>query len=66
MLKFYIVKSDEREGDGYRRIMEFENHHDLEVYLRYHRAYITEMQTLDMNNTYSFTDVQGVTVSDVA
>ena len=66
MLKFYIVKRDEREGDGYRRIMEFMNHHDLEAFLSYNRNYITEMQTLDMNSTYSFTDVQGVTVSDVA
>lgn len=66
MLKFYIVKRDEREGDGYRRIVKFENHHELEDYLRYNRAYITEMQTLDMDNTYSFTDAQGVTVSDEA
>lgn len=54
MLKFYIVKEDEREGDGYTRIMEFENHHDLEDYLRYHRAYIKEMKTLDEDTTYSF------------
>jgi hypothetical protein len=46
MLKFYIVKRDEREGDGYRRIVKFENHHELEDYLRYNRAYITEMRTL--------------------
>lgn len=46
MLKFYIVKRDEREGDGYARTMEFENHHELEDYLRYNRAYITEMRTL--------------------
>lgn len=46
MLKFYIVKRDEREGDGYAREVMFENHHDLEDYLRYNRAYITEMQTL--------------------
>ena len=45
-LAFYIVKSDEREGDGYSRIMEFENHHDLEKYLSYNRGYITEMRTL--------------------
>jgi len=66
MLKFYIVKRDEWEGDGYKRIMEFENHHELEDYLRYHRDYIEEMKTLDVDDTYSFTDVQGVTVSDVA
>lgn len=64
MLKFYIVKDDEREGDGYKRIVEFENHHELEDYLRYHRAYITEIKTLDENDTYSFTDVEGVTVTD--
>ena len=54
MLKFYIVKEDEREGDGYARIMEFETHHELEDYLRYHRAYIKEMKTLDEDTTYSF------------
>ena len=64
MLKFYIVKEDEREGDGYKRIVEFENHHELEDYLRYHRAYISEMKTLDENDTYSFTDAEGVTVTD--
>jgi hypothetical protein len=63
MLKFYIVKRDEWEGDGYARVMEFENHHDLEDYLRYHRAYIEEMETLDKDTTYSFTNVEGVTVS---
>jgi len=46
MLKFYIEKRDEWKGDGYKRIMEFENHHELEDYLRYNRAYITEMRTL--------------------
>jgi hypothetical protein len=66
MLKFYIVKRAEREFDGYARIMEFENHHELEDYLRYNRAYITEIKTLDKDTTYSFTDAQGVTVSDVA
>lgn len=57
MMKFYIVKEDEREGDGYKRIVEFENHHDLEDYLRYHRAYITEMKTLDEDERYSFHDL---------
>jgi hypothetical protein len=46
MLKFYIVKRAEREFDGYEGTMEFENHHELEDYLRYNRAYITEMRTL--------------------
>jgi hypothetical protein len=59
MMKFYIVKRDEREGDGYKRIVEFENHHDLEDYLRYNRAYIEEMKSLDEDTTYSFEDVQG-------
>lgn len=57
MMKFYIEKEDEREGDGYKRIMEFDNHHDLEDYLRYHRAYITEMRTLDEDTSYSFHDL---------
>jgi hypothetical protein len=34
--------------------MEFETHHELEDYLRYHRAYITTMKTLDEDSTYSF------------
>jgi hypothetical protein len=54
MLKFYIEKEDEREGDGYARIMEFETHHDLEDFLRYNRAYITKMQTLDEDERYNF------------
>jgi hypothetical protein len=65
MLKFYIVKRDESKGDGYARIMEFDNHHDLEDYLSYNRAYIKEMKTLDEDTTYSFTDANGITVSDL-
>ena len=57
MMKFYVVKEDEREGDGYKRIMEFETHHDLEDFLRYNRAYIKKMMTLDEETTYSFGDV---------
>ena len=38
MLKFYIAKRAEREFDGYKGTMEFENHHELEDYLRYNRA----------------------------
>jgi hypothetical protein len=64
MLKFYILKRDEREGDGYARIMNFENHQELEDYLRYNRAYIMEIKTLDTDTTYSFTSLEGVTVSD--
>jgi hypothetical protein len=63
MLKFYILKRDEREGDGYARVMEFMNHHDLEAFLAYNRNYIIEMQTLDKDTTYSFTSLEGVTVS---
>jgi hypothetical protein len=64
MLKFYILKRDEREGDDYARIMNFENHQQLEDYLRYNRAYIMEIKTLDTDTTYSFTSLEGVTVSD--
>jgi hypothetical protein len=65
MLKFFIVKEDEREGDGYSRIIKFENHHDLEDYLRYHRAYIKEMKTLDEDTTYSFSNLEtGEQVTD--
>jgi hypothetical protein len=53
-MKFYIVKRDEREGDGYAQIMEFMNHHDLEAYLAYNRNYITEMKTLDEDERYNF------------
>ena len=59
MMKFYIVKEDEREGDGYTRIVEFMNHHDLEAFLAYNRNHIKEMQTLDEETTYSFEDVEG-------
>jgi hypothetical protein len=47
MMKFYIVKRDEREGDGYSRVMEFETPEELEKFLSYHRAYIEEMRTLE-------------------
>jgi hypothetical protein len=46
MLKFYIVKREEREGDGYGRIVEFESPSDLERFLSYHRGYIESMETL--------------------
>jgi hypothetical protein len=65
MLKFYIVKRAEREYDGYSRIMEFTDHNELERYLAYNRAYISEIKTLDTDSTYSFTDAEGVTVSDL-
>jgi hypothetical protein len=47
MLKFHITKGDEREGDGYSEVMEFQNHHDLEAYLAYNRNYIKEIRTLE-------------------
>lgn len=46
LLRFYIVKREEREGDGYGRIVEFANPSDLEHYLSYHRGYIESMVTL--------------------
>jgi hypothetical protein len=64
MLKFYILKRDEWEGDGYARILTFETPADLEKYLSYNRGYILEMKTLDEDSTYSFTSLEGVTVSD--
>jgi hypothetical protein len=54
MMKFYIVKRDEREGDGYSRIMEFEYPEDLEKYLAYNRGYIEKIKTLDEDDTYEF------------
>ena len=54
MLKFYIVKRDEREGDGYSRIMEFEYPEDLQHFLSYHQGYIEKIKTLDEDERYSF------------
>ena len=55
-MRFYIVKRDEREGDGYKRIMEFETVEDLYQYINYNRAYIEEMRTLDNDINY---DIEG-------
>ena len=55
-MRFYIIKRDEREGDGYKRIMEFDTVEDLYQYINYNRAYIEEMRTLDNDITY---DIQG-------
>ena len=55
-MRFYIVKRDEREGDGYKRIMEFETVEDLYQYINYNRAYIDEMRTLDNDINY---DIEG-------
>jgi hypothetical protein len=55
-MKFYIIKRDEREGDGYKRIMEFDTVEDLYHYINYNRAYIEEMRTLDNDINY---DIEG-------
>jgi hypothetical protein len=46
MLKFYVVKRDEREGDGFKGIVEFNTTAQLEGWLSYHRGYIEEMHTI--------------------
>lgn len=46
MLKFYVVKRDEREGDGYKKVLEFDSTDELETWLSYHRGYIEEMRTI--------------------
>jgi hypothetical protein len=46
MIKFYIEKRSERGGDGFAGHIEFENHHELEQYLSYNRAYIDVLRTL--------------------
>jgi hypothetical protein len=56
VMKFYILKRDEREGDGYKRIMEFDTVEDLYQYINYNRAYIEEMRTLDNDINY---DIEG-------
>lgn len=55
-MRFYIVKRDEREGDGHKRIMEFDTVEDLYHYINYNRAYIEEMRTLDNDINY---DIEG-------
>lgn len=46
MLKFYVVKRDERQGDGFKGIVEFNTTQQLENWLSYHRGYIEEMHTI--------------------
>jgi hypothetical protein len=46
MLKFYVVKRDEREGDGYKGVVDFESAEQLERWLSYHRGYIEELRTI--------------------
>ncbi len=53
MLKFYIVKRDEREGDGYNKIMEFESFSQFMRFAEFHRAYIAEIKTLDVDTPYT-------------
>ena len=65
MLKFYIVKRDQFSKDSRGFIVTFNDHADLEKFLAYNRADIEEIKTLDIDTTYSFTDANGVTVSDL-
>ena len=58
-MKFYIVKRDEREGDGFTRVMEFETLDDFFKFASYHRQYITEIKTLEESEIYLFEDVHG-------
>lgn len=58
-MKFYIVKRDEREGDGYKQIMEFDTVEGLYQYINYNRAYIEEMRTLDEGINYEIEGAEG-------
>lgn len=58
MLKFYIVLEN-----GSHHILEFKGLREFHKYSRTH--YISEIKTLDTDSTYSFTDAEGVTVSDL-
>ena len=51
-MKFYIVKRDEREGDGYKAVVEFDTVADLQRYINYNVGYIEEIRTLDSEITY--------------
>jgi hypothetical protein len=51
-MKFYIVKRDEREGDGYKAVVEFDTVADLQRYINYNVGYIEEIRTLDSDITY--------------
>ena len=55
-MKFYIIKRDEREGDGYKQIVEFDTVEDLQQYINYNAGYIEEMRTLDSDINY---DIEG-------
>lgn len=58
-MKFYIVKRDEREGDGYSKIMQFDTVADLQRYINYNAGYIEEIRTLDSQVTYEIEGVRG-------
>jgi hypothetical protein len=58
-MKFYIIKRDEREGDGYKDIVEFDTVEDLYQYINYNRAYIEEMRTLDSDINYQIEGAEG-------
>lgn len=47
MMRFYIVKRDERDGDGLNGVVEFDTVESLERFLSYNRGYIESMKTLD-------------------
>jgi len=59
MLKFYIKKRDEWEGDGFTRIMEFDELAEFIRFAEYNRAYIEEIKTLDENKKYLIKDSAG-------
>jgi len=59
MMKFYIVKRNEREGDGYRAVMEFDTVADLQRYINYNVGYIEEMRSLDSEVAYEIEGVRG-------
>lgn len=47
MLKFYVVKGDEREGDGFAQVMEFDTLSQFLRFADYNRNYINEIRTLE-------------------
>jgi hypothetical protein len=46
-MRFYIVKRDEREGDGFAGIREFDSFSQFMRFAEYNRVYIEEIRTLD-------------------
>ena len=59
MLKFYVKKRDESEGDGFTRIMEFDALSQFIRFAEYNRAYIEEIKTLDEDEKYLIEDSAG-------